>query len=102
MARPRVKLQAKLEQLLGTRNVYFQPPESIRLSYPCIIYECSSMKTDYADNEIYRNYKRYKITVITKNPDSDIPDRLAALPYCGLSSHFTVDNLNHDVFYLYF
>ena len=29
----RLELQSKFEELLGSRNVYYQPPESIKMSY---------------------------------------------------------------------
>ena len=102
MAKPRIELQALLEKLLGSRNVYFQPPESVKLKYPGIVYEISGIQTDLADNRIYRSRKRYAVTVIDKDPDSEIPDKLQDLDYCDFDRHFTVDNLNHDVFILYF
>lgn len=102
MARPRIELQQKLEELLGSRNVYFQPPESVKLKYPCIIYERSDMRVDSADNIDYRNYNRYTITVIDKDPDSPIPARVRELKYCSFDNHSTVDNLNHDYFNLFY
>ena len=45
---------------------------------------------------------RYQVTVIYKNPDSDLPHRLAMLPMCTHDRHFTADNLNHDIFNLYY
>lgn len=102
MAKPRIELQALLEKLLGSRNVYFQPPESVKLKYPCIVYERSGILTDLADNRIYCSRKRYAVTVIDKDPDSKIPDKLQDLDYCDFDRHFTADNLNHDIFTLYF
>lgn len=102
MAKPRIELQALLEQVLGNRNVYFQPPESVKFDYPCIVYERSNMRIDSANNKEYRKYKRYTVTVIDEDPDSEIPDKLQDLNYCDFDRHFTLDNLNHDVFTLYF
>ena len=31
------KLGKALIELLGSNNVYFQPPESIKIDYPCIV-----------------------------------------------------------------
>lgn len=99
----RLKLQQVLKQIIkDDGEVHFQPPENIRLSYPCIIYSRDSAWTARANNELYSKYKRYKITVIDADPDSDIPDRLAALPMCSFAAHFTADGLNHDVYNLYF
>ena len=98
----RVQLQAILEVILGTSNVYFQPPASLVMAYPCIVYQRDNAITDFANNIPYRYKKRYQVTVIDKNPDSDIPDRVAGLPMCTFYRFFVADNLNHDVFVLYF
>ena len=50
----RPNLQTKLEQILGSRNVYFQPPESIKLNYPAIVYKRSNIQNTFADNEVYK------------------------------------------------
>lgn len=102
MAGNRVELHSLLEGLLGSRNVYFQPPESFKLHYPCIIYERSGIRSDRADNRPYLTRKRYTVTVIDKDPDSKIPDKVVNLDYCVFDRHFTADHLNHDVFTLYF
>lgn len=99
---PRLDLQAKLRDILGLDNVYFQPPANISLQYPCIIYERARMDMKYADNSTYAHTRRYKVTVIDRNPDSDLVDKIAALPLCSHDVFFTADNLNHDVFTLYF
>lgn len=102
MARNRVELQSLLEGLLGSRNVYFQPPESFKLNYPCIIYERSGIRDDRANNKPYLRRKSYTVTVIDKDPDSEIPDRVKDLEYCVFDRSFKADHLNHDVFTLYF
>ncbi len=99
---PRLELQVFLEGLLGSRNVYFQPPPSIQLSYPCVIYQRDDLQTDFADNQPYGHNKRYLVTVIDRNPDSDIPAKISALPKCSYDRFYTADNLNHDVFNLFF
>lgn len=98
----RVELNALLESILGTGKVHFQPPASVSLSYPCIVYSRDDIDTRFADNIPYTRFKRYQVTVIDKNPDSVIPDKVAALPMCSFATHFTTDNLNHDIFNLYF
>jgi len=99
---PRLDLQAILVSLLGSKNVYFQPPPTVQMSYPCIVYNRQDIRTEFADNEPYKHKKRYQVTVIDKDPDSDIPDKVAALPMCSYDRFFTADNLNHDVFNLFF
>jgi len=98
----RTDLQTLLESILGSAFVYFQPPSSIIMKYPCILYERSKLDTEFANNNTYKIEKRYTITVIDKNPDSSLPDQIAMLPRCIFDRHFTVDNLNHDVFTIYF
>jgi len=98
----RLNLQTLLEALLGTRNVYFQPPETIKLSYPGIIYSRNSGETRFANNKPYAHQLRYNIMVIDKNPDSEILEKIASLPMCTFERHYTADNLNHDVYNLYY
>jgi hypothetical protein len=99
---PRTSLQSLLESLLSSDKVYFQPPATIKMVYPAIVYARDDENAAFADNAPYRRTKRYQVTVIDRNPDSDIPDKIAELPLCTFSRHFVVDNLNHDVFNLYF
>lgn len=98
----RLKLQKLLEDILGSRNVYFQPPPTVQLKYPCIIYKRDNVKTQHGDNQPYLKYKRYMVTIIDRNPDSTIPEKVSSLPMCLFSRHFVADNLNHDVYNLYF
>jgi hypothetical protein len=99
----RLQLQTLLEELLWSRNVYFQPPGTNLISYPCIIYKRGSLgRTTFADDKPYQKMVRYELTVIDKNPDSDILDRVASLPMCAFERHYTADNLNHDVYNIYY
>lgn len=98
----RKQLQTILETILGSKNVYFQPPSSVRLRYPCIIYHRSYEDVRYADDAPYARKKRYTITVVDRDPDSLIPDKVADLPMCKFERFYTSDNLNHDVYNLYF
>lgn len=99
----RLKLQILLETIPKVKRVYFQPPTNVKLEYPCIIYKQDYDQTHAADNSAsYFRAKRYSVTVIDRNPDSDIPDKVAALPLTKLVRTFTSDGLNHQVFNLYF
>lgn len=99
---PRLELQAFLEVILGTSAVYFQPPANVQMVYPAIVYERITANTEFAGNFPYRYSKRYQLTVIDRNPDSEIPDRVARLPTCVHNRHFVANNLHHDVFNLYY
>lgn len=98
----RLQLQDLLEGILGTEFVYFQPPANVQMQYPCVVYNRDKAVTRFADNNPYRYTKLYEVTVIDRNPDSLIPDKVAALPMCIHNRFFVADNLNHDVFNLYF
>jgi len=93
-----------LHQLLETfaDNVYFQPPENIELKYPCIIYKRDFADTKFADDKPYNHTKRYMVTVIDQDPDSEIPDKVAAMPMSLFNRFYTADNLNHDVYSVFF
>jgi hypothetical protein len=97
----RYELQTLLEELLGTRNVYFQPPNNVQMQYPAIIYKRDADRTRFAGNHPYRRVKRYLVTVVDRDPDSEIPDKIARLPMSRFDRHFAADNLNHDVFSVY-
>lgn len=98
----RTELQYTLETLLGSRQVYYQPPETVKMEYPAIVYQKESINTRHADDGKYSNMKRYTITVISKKPDELVLDMLLALQYCSYDRHYVIDNLHHDVFTLYF
>lgn len=98
----RLFLQAQLEQLLGSPNVYFQPPESVKMNYPAIVYALDDLKNAHADDGVYLSYKRYSVTVIDKNPDSPFVDAVAKMQTCRFNRHYKSDNLNHWNFSIYF
>ena len=98
----RLDLHELLKTLLGSANVYFQPPPGYMLSYPCIVYSRSNIRTKFADNLPYFNKKQYTLTVMDANPDSEIPDKIKNLESCVFDRHFASGNLNHDVFNILF
>jgi hypothetical protein len=85
-----------------TTHVYFQPPESKKLEFPCIVYKRSDVSTRYADDSNYMSSKQYMVTVIDPNPDSLLPSKVGKLPRCRFVRFFTKDNLNHDIYNLYY
>lgn len=88
--------------MLESRNVYFQPPENVKLKYPCIMYSLSANDTNFADDSAYSFFRKYQVTLIDKNPDSIFIDKLASLAMCKFDRFYTADNLNHYVYTLYF
>ena len=81
----RLKLHEQLVEILGSRNVYFQPPANRKIEYPCIKYELANIGETFADNLLYWSKKRYRVTIIDTNPDSLIPDKLSSLPLTTLT-----------------
>lgn len=98
----RLELQAMLETLLGSRNVYFQPPESIKLQYPAIVYSLSDIRNTHASNVVHKKDTAYSLTYIDEDPDSENVEKISRLPYCDFDRFFTSDNLNHYTFTLYY
>jgi hypothetical protein len=107
MAGDRLALHNIFIGILGTTGlslsrVYFQPPSTIKLEYPCIIYSRSDQKNFFSNDRIYLGMDQYLVTIVDRNPDSLIPKKIQELPYCKFSTHFTKDGLNHDVYTLYY
>lgn len=97
------RLKLHKEFLEVVNNVYFQPPESVKLKYPCIIYIRSQGNTLYADDVNYRHMKSYTVTVIDKDPDSNLPDKLLSrFSYCRIDRIYTYENLYHTVMNLFY
>lgn len=98
----RLGLQSEFEDCLGSRNVYFQPPESKKMSYPAIRYSRNGSSVKRANNGLYGNIPRYDGVVIDTNPDSKIPDRmLERFPMCSFGKAYVVNNLHHFPFTIY-
>ena len=98
----RLNLQTELETILGSRNVYFQPPSSVRMQYPAIVYSQKDIEKRSANDGVYQKLPSYEVILIDKNPDSKFVDKILELPYCSFDRHYESDNLNHDVFTLYY
>ena len=98
----RLELHELLCEILGSRNVYFQPPESVKMKYPAIRYKRNRIDNTFADNEVYRQALSYEITTMDSDPDSEIPLKVSRLPMCRHDRGYCADNLNHEVFVLYY
>lgn len=98
----RLGLQALLEDILGSRNVYFQPPDSVAMKYPAIRYSLSNIENVNANDLPYKQSKTYEVILIDSDPDSQYVDRISQLQYCRFDRYYPADNLNHYVFTLYY
>ena len=98
----RLDLHEMLCDILGSRNVYYSPPESIKLKYPAIVYSRNNIENTFADDSVYKQAHLYSITIIDSNPDSEIVEKMSQVPKCKFDRHFVSDGLNHDIFTIYY
>lgn len=98
----RINLQHELEAILGSKNVYFQPPNGYKLTYPCIIYRLAGKMTNHANNHPYLHGNRYSVTVIDTNPESPYPDKIGEMPTCSFDRLFIADNLYHYTYSIWY
>ena len=98
----RLELQTLLEDILGSRNVYYQPPASVQMRYPAIRYSREDIDNTFADDDVYKQDNAYQLIVIDEDPDSEIVQKISRLKRCRFQRHYTADNLNHDVFTLFY
>lgn len=98
----RPNLQMFLEKLINSRNVYFDPPASIMMSYDAIRYSRKAIDALHANDGVYSLRTPYELTVISRSPESYIIPLLLQLPYCSHDRHYVSDKLHHDVFTLYY
>lgn len=99
----RLDLQATLEEILGSRNVYFNTPESVKMKYDAIRYELAGKDIKRANNRLYAFTNCYDGVVITRDPDTTIPDMiLSHFEMCSFGRPYVADNLNHYPFTLYY
>lgn len=98
----RLELQSKLEELLESENVYYQPPESKKMEYDAIKYSKKDIRSSFANDAGYSFLNCYELIVISRRPDHPVVNKLLRLPYCTFDRHYVADNLNHDVLTLYY
>lgn len=98
----RLDFQKILEELLGSRSVYWQPPENISMVYPAIVYDHDYSEVDHANDKAYRITKRYEVTSISRKSDDPTPDKLALLPMSRFIRSFKANGLNHYVYAIYY
>jgi len=100
----RLQLHEKLCALLGSRNVYFQAPETVKMEYPAIRYERVDIDSVEADNTKYLLNRMYRLVYISLDIDSDtmIDNILMSFPHSTYVGHSVIDNLYHDTFEIYY
>lgn len=97
----RLELDARLRRILGSNNLYFEPPASVTMHYPCVRYARERIYTNYADNKAYLGRQRYNVILIYYDVDSDLIDKVLYNEEGLVFSHerhYVADGLHHDVF----
>lgn len=95
--RTRIELHNQLKTLLGSDNVYYQPPENIKIQYPAIIYAKKNIDVINANDSIYYKNIDYSITVLDTRPDNKVIDKILSLNNARFERHYFMNSLNHDV-----
>lgn len=99
----RLDLHEEFCEILKTKNVYFNPPESVKMNYPAIRYKLAGIDITNANNDNYLIAKKYEVTIIDSNPDSDIYDEIIRrFPMCRFDRMYIASNLYHYVFTIYY
>jgi len=102
MAKDRLQLHEELCDVLGSRNVYFQPPESVKIKYPAIIYHVENIDQKFANNMTYNKDRAYLLILVHPDPDNDIIEKLLfSFPKIRFDRAYDSDNMHHYVYVLY-
>lgn len=99
--RTRMDLHNKFKELLGSEQVYYQPPESLKMQYPAIRYSKADITNIYANNIKYYSHDVFDVVIISKVPDHPVIKKILELPYTEFDRHYVSDNLNHDIIRIY-
>ena len=95
-------LHTLLKATLGHNRAYFQPPEDVKMEYPCVKYERDRIMGTFADNIPYEHRTRYQLIYISRDVDDTMVQTLARLPRCSHERFYVANQLNHDVFTIFF
>lgn len=99
----RLNLHEVLCEILGSRNVYYDPPESVRMDYDAIRYKLAGKDLKRANDGIYQMVNMYDGVVISEDPDCEVADDiLAHFKMCNFGRPYVADNLYHFPFTLYY
>lgn len=82
--------------------VKYQPGPSVTLTYPAIVYKLDDIPSIFANNKPYHWDHRYQVTVIDRDPESKLREKMVALPLCRFTQAFVSNNLYHFVFEIYY
>jgi len=95
-------VRTTLMNVTGATNVYYQPPPTLKMQYPCIIFEKSDEQFKHADNSVFNRMIEYQAKVVYSDPDCPIIEQMSKVRYCRFDRHYKADGMYHDVYSLYF
>lgn len=98
----RIELHELLCKLLGSKSVYYQPPESVKMQYDAIRYSLGALDSRFANDKHYKNIKKYDVILITRRPDPEVLYKILELPYTSMGTPYVADNLYHYPITLYY
>ena len=98
----RLELHSQLISIEGLAAAYYNPPENVKMTYPCIRYSMTGERALFASNGRYVARDRYSILVIDRDPDSTIAESLKEFPYCIPERVYAADGLFHFSFTLFY
>ena len=98
----RLDLQTFLEELLESKNVYFQPPESVKMKYPAIVYALDDIENVHADNGVYSSHRHFTVTVNDSDTVRELVGNVDSIHTRRFERYYASENLNHWNFSLYF
>ena len=91
-------LEAFQEEVGETPHVYFQPPENVKMVYPCFRYTEAGDTGIHADDRPYLHVRQYTVIYITRSADPTLPEAMKNLPQVRFDRRYSANNLNHFVF----
>ena len=99
MAKTRLDVHALLQEISGYGSrIYYNPPENIKMGYPCIVYSRVNLGARHADNMPYFRYDTYTVThIYAKESDNSLSELLTSSGFV-FDRNFITDNLHHDVY----
>ena len=99
----KVELITEALKHIGISNVYFEPPQSIKLKYPCAVFKRGVISSRHAGNIIYKIDDSFDLTYIRLDPDDDMThDILNIFRQIRHTRTFVADGLHHDQYKLYY
>lgn len=106
--RTRLDFDAYIKEVMGDSvHVYYQPPSNVtgvgtvvrkNMSYPALLYSVNDYNISSADNTNYKVQKEYSVTLVTKDPDDGLADKIAEIPTARHNREYISDGLYHSVF----